>query len=196
MASKRKASRSPLGIRPVRFRHCAQELHPLVQLWALRILVPLGATREFVTSHGFSNDQYAEILGLRALDKGDAGAFNAQHAKEEIRWIHHALERNASNATFPPCLGSNIDRLAELVGLSDADCKILGFAVFIHTERFLDDVADWLGQLSSVKVFHALSVLLDIPEPEIRAALTCTAYSCDPGCCGWIAAAPRPSAEN
>lgn len=42
----------------------------------------------------------------------------------------------------------------------------------IQNERLLDDTADWLGQLSSVKVFHALSVILDLPEPEIRASLS------------------------
>ena len=71
-----------------------------------------------------------------------------------------------------PCLHGNVARLAELVGLSDTDCRILEFAVLIHSERLLDDCADWLGQLSSAKVFQALSVLLDLPETQVRASLS------------------------
>jgi SpoVK/Ycf46/Vps4 family AAA+-type ATPase len=62
--------------------------------------------------------------------------------------------------------------LAALVSLSDTDCRILEFSVMIHSEQVLDDAADWLGRLSTMKLFHALSVLLDISENMIRAALS------------------------
>jgi hypothetical protein len=63
-------------------------------------------------------------------------------------------------------------RLQELVALSDTDCRILEFAVLIHSERILDDLADELGPLSTIKMFHVLSVLLGIPESDIRTALS------------------------
>lgn len=66
----------------------------------------------------------------------------------------------------------NIEQLSKLVGLNNVDCRILEFAVAIHNERLLDDAADWLEQLSTVKVFHALSVILNLPEHDIRASLS------------------------
>ena len=40
------------------------EIDPIIRLWLLRILVPLGGHREFLHSHGFHNDALATALGL------------------------------------------------------------------------------------------------------------------------------------
>jgi transitional endoplasmic reticulum ATPase len=49
----------------------------------------------------------------------------------------------------------------------------LAFAVLIHTDRLLNEAADWLGhELNSLKVYQVLSVLLGYPESEIREALS------------------------
>jgi len=170
----------------------AVDLDPILRLWLLRILVPLGGHREFVRSHGFNNDTLAEILGLghwvdpsqfdipdflrpsNKVDEIDVDKreFNLRIVQSELRLLHQKAEKQRVKATLPACLRSNVGQLSDLVGLSLTDCRILEFAVLIHNERVLDDTADWLGQLSSVKVFHVLSILLDIPEPEIRASLS------------------------
>jgi transitional endoplasmic reticulum ATPase len=72
---------------------------------------------------------------------------------------------------LPTILSSNIQNLATLIGLSDTECKILAFTVMIHNDRFLDDIADWLGSLSSPKVVQILVVVLALPEHEVRDAL-------------------------
>ena len=36
---------------------------PIVNLWMLRLLVPLNAQQEFVQSHGFRDDSIAAMLG-------------------------------------------------------------------------------------------------------------------------------------
>src|SRR5690606_27696719 len=59
-----------------------------------------------------------------------------------------------------------------LIKLSEYERHILAFAVMIRNESLLDDAADILGPLSSVKMFHVLSLLLDIPEEEIRKSLS------------------------
>lgn len=55
----------------VRFLECGFEestgrvdLSPIVQLWILRLLVPLGTHQEFLRDHGFRSDAVAESLGL------------------------------------------------------------------------------------------------------------------------------------
>ncbi len=38
---------------------------PIVRLWVLRLLVPLGLHREFIMKHDFSSDTLAEALDLQ-----------------------------------------------------------------------------------------------------------------------------------
>lgn len=148
------------------------DLPPIVRLWLLRILVPLGGHRHFITQHGFANDGLSEVLGFGAEDEELVRDFSPGAVRLELRKLHQDTERKHSRAGVPACLAGNVARLADLVGLSATDCRILEFAVLLHNERLLDDTADWLGQLSSVKVFHALSVLVDLPEQEIRESLS------------------------
>ncbi len=155
-------------------RHASDaiEVPPLVQVWLLRVLVPLGGHREFVHHHGFRSDTVAEIVGLgHWIDPVDR-EFDARAIRMELRKLHLAGERVASRAKVPACLGANITRLAQLVGLSNAECRILEFAVLIQNERLLDETADWLGNLSSGKLFDTLSVVLDLPGSVVREALS------------------------
>ena len=154
-----------------RYSNTPLQLVPIVHLWLLRLLVPLGGHREFVTSHGFNNDVLAEVLGLSEWIDPEQCDFDPSKVRTELRKLYKVGERTLGNVVPPPCLQGNVARLSALVGLSETDCRILEFAVMIQNERLLDDTADWLGQLSSVKVFHALSVLLNEPEQEIRVAL-------------------------
>jgi len=39
-------------------------IEPIIRLWLLRVLVPLGGGRQFVHPHGFNNDTLAEVIGL------------------------------------------------------------------------------------------------------------------------------------
>ncbi len=148
------------------------EVEPIIRLWLLRILVPLGGHREFARTHGFNNDALAEVMGLGHWIDPSPNDFDLKAVQSELRQLHQQAERQCGKATLPACLRHNIGQLSGLVGLSPTDCRILEFAVSIHNERLLDDTADWLGQLSSTKVFHALSSLLGLPEPDIRAALS------------------------
>lgn len=136
---------------------------PIICLWLLRILVPLGGHREFIRSHGFNNDTLAEVLGLGhwvAPGDFDVPAFLRRSSKasqndlekddfdqkvvlSELRILHQKAEKQWKHEPLPDCLQSNVRQLSELVGLSPADCRILEFAVLIHNERLLDDAADW-----------------------------------------------------
>jgi transitional endoplasmic reticulum ATPase len=154
-----------------RFHQAPTTIPQIVHLWLLRLLVPLGGHREFLSRHSFSNDTIAEVIGLGHWVDPSPREFEPNLVRTELRKLHRAAETKWPGASAPVELQSNVARLAKLVGLSDTDCRILEFAVLIQNERLLDDTADWLGSLTSVKAFHALSVVLDLPESEIRSAL-------------------------
>ncbi len=159
--------------RPFSDRRCVRtgEIPALVKLWLLRLLVPLGCQREFIGESGFDNDSLAEVVGLKEWIDSCAYEFDRKSVRAALRQRHLEAEHKLRKARPPKELSGNIKRLARLVGLSATDCRVLEFAVLIHSERLLDDTADWLGNLSAVKVCRVLSVLLGIPEDDIRASL-------------------------
>lgn len=144
---------------------------PIVVLWIFRMMVSAGAHREFISSHGFSNDTVAEVLGLGKWTEGHPGTFKPNVVRAMLRQLHAAAEHDLRDAIVPACLGDNVRRLAELVGLSDTDCRILEFAVLIRSERLLAAAAECLGAFSSWKLFQTLSVLLGLPMHDLRASL-------------------------
>ena len=152
--------------------HILAEPHPLVKLWLLRLLVPLGAHQEFIGHNGFRHDHVAKSVGLGEWIETSTCEFDAKAALKKLREAHITAEQTLQTAKSPACLSTNIARLSTLVGLSDTDCRLLEIAVFIHTEQLLDDAGDLLGQLSSRKLTRVLSALLDLPEPAIQAALS------------------------
>ncbi|MBI5901069.1 MAG: AAA family ATPase [Rhodocyclales bacterium] len=154
------------------FSRTPSDMPATVRLWLYRLLVPLGGHREFMNQHGFGNEALAEALGLGDWAGTVARDFDLKMARADLRKRYQTAEHESAKATVPVCLSHNVSRLAQLIGLSATDCRILEFAVLIQIERLLDDTADYLGKLSSVKVFHALSVLLDIPEHEVRTSLS------------------------
>lgn len=147
------------------------ELTPIVKLWILRILVQLGVQRRFITEHGFENDPLAENLDLGHWIHDDELEWNRQLISSELRKQYALAERHHLDAAVPDCLATNIARVADMVGLTTTDCRLLEFAILVHSEKLLEDASDWMGRLSTGQVFRALSTILDLPEQDVRKSL-------------------------
>ncbi|MCX7166556.1 MAG: ATP-binding protein [Rhodocyclales bacterium] len=150
----------------------AADLARPIRLWLLRLLVPLGAHRKFIERSGFDNDVLAEMVGLDKWVDLPSDDFDPNLVRADLRRLHARAEKSAHRVALPDVLVRNIERLASMVDLSEVDKQILAFTAFLKSDRLLDDTADWLGLLSSTKVSQALSVLLDLPEKEVRDALS------------------------
>ena len=172
-----------------------EEIPEVCRLWLLRLLVPLGAQRKFINRHDFASDKLAQVLGLGRWiddeseswdlsedqgheidedeDADDAShrTFNASRVRSELRRLHQAAERKSESLNLPLALRTNLDRLAALVGLSAIDVRILEFSVMLHSDSLLAETAEWLDELSTVKLIRTLSVLLDLSEDQVREAL-------------------------
>lgn len=143
---------------------------PIVRLWLFRLLVPLGVFHKILLDEHF--ERLVDILDLNQCVKIEQNAhYHVDNA--QFRTLHEAIERDLRNVQVPACLLNNITRLSTVVGLSETDCRILEFVVIMHNEYILESTADFLGHnLPSWKIFHALSVLLGIPERDIRTSLS------------------------
>ena len=145
---------------------------PIICLWMLRMLVVLGAHREFFSAHGFRYDSVALTLGLGHWIDPQPHDFDVKAVKAEIRQLHQSAETESRHLRLPACLRNNVLRLSDLVGLSSTDCRILEFVVMLNNERALSDVTELLGVLSSAKDCRVLSVILALPESEISKSLS------------------------
>jgi len=143
----------------------------LFRLWLLRLLVPLGVYRVFITQFGYNDSRVAAFLHLKEWTNLVAKRFVPGKLPDDLRRLHREAELNLKHAQAPGGLRTNIDRLAALLGLTVTDCRLLEFAVLIHSDGMLDDMADLLGKLSHVKLMHVLAVLLDVPEQDVRLSL-------------------------
>ena len=150
----------------------ATEFTPIMRLWLLRLLVPIGAQRQFVSQMGFNDDVTAELLGLQEWVGTNPREFDLKLVRAALRKLHESAEVELHNTPIPKILQGNIARIAKLVNLSDTDCRILEFAVMVRCEPTLENMCSELGSLSSVRMFQTLSILLDVAEPEIRDALS------------------------
>jgi len=149
----------------------AKPIESINELWMLRILVPLAGHKVFVLRNGFSEDTVARLLGVGDWLDNDELDFDNAAVRSQLRELHVAAEASATRLAPPPGLRANMARLSQLVGLSETDCRILEFAALIHHDRLLDDCADTLGQLNSVKVVDVLATVLALDRRCVQSAL-------------------------
>lgn len=162
----------PRSLSRLHFDAESSHMPALVRLWILRLLVPLGGHRQLVGENGYLNEAVAQALGLDEGSDPFFGDVDLKAVRAKLRQLHATDERKSRTAAVPACLRTNVARLAGLIGLSETDCRILEFTVLIQAERLLDDTADFLGQLTTLKTIYILSTLLDLPEPDVRVALS------------------------
>lgn len=153
------------------FERDGSPFEPIVHLWMLRILLPMGGLRR---GESYAFPQILKQFGVAPEAFDDSATLDAQarQAAALLKPMWERAERNAHKLAPSGHLVANIAGLAELVHLSPAECRILEFASLLHAVRELDDVADTLGSLSSSKTMGALEKLLGLTEAEVKQALS------------------------
>lgn len=152
--------------------HLSPDIPSIIYLWMLRALVPLGGYQAFADRLNYSsNENIAKALGF--IDNKLIELFESQPKAilAHLCKLHQVAEHEWRDAKVPPCLGSNIARLSELLELSETDCRILEFAVMVNNESLLDDATETLGDLSPSRLYRVLAILLGLPEREIKNSL-------------------------
>lgn len=141
-----------------------------MKLWILRALVPLGGHFN-LSEHPFQNSDLARAVGLSRWVDGNGLREDRKEILGELRAQHRRAEARSSRAASPKALRTNVLRIAGLVGLSDLECRVLEFAILHKMSPLLVSATDLLGNLTSVKAFRVISVLLDLPPADVSKAL-------------------------
>ncbi len=145
----------------------------ILRLWLLRIMVTLGGHKKFLYNHGFHDDAIAQFLGVMRFDK-DSEPFNSKFVLSAMREQLASLPAIDMNSAFAPIFTNNLSLLTEKLKLTEAEVKVLVFAIHLHANSLLDDACDMLDALTSVKLYRSLSLMLDLSEKEVQAALANT----------------------
>ncbi|WP_111860515.1 AAA family ATPase [Acinetobacter sp. CFCC 10889] len=148
------------------------EIRPLAKLWALRFLVELGGSKEFISDNCFSHQWIAKHLGFS--DGLCTDQFNEQLAHQELNQLYQNIEQQHLRKPFQFSaeLQFNLKLLQQLLDLNDVEILILAFVVLLNSEQLLDDIADTIGELTASKTLRALAVVLKVPYDDIRQALS------------------------
>lgn len=146
---------------------------PIARLWALRLIVPLGAHRELLSDDGFHNELLGQAVGLPADEEleHDGPPTMKQHLAA-LRVLHRTAERAKQQPPLPPQLRRNVQRLSNLLQLSDLEQRLLAFAVLLFSDAMLEAAADGLRYISTSVAYRMLATLLDAEPKEIREALS------------------------
>ncbi len=137
-------------------------------LWTLRILIYLGGHREFIDKNNyFTKGNIVNFLGLSKY-----GAMESEEYKrsEILALLKAQLSSYEEKKKFTTAkiLAKNIKQLSSLMGLSSYEEQIFEFVTLIRQYELLDDAVSFLGSsLNSAQAKRALSVILDIPKPEV-----------------------------
>ncbi len=138
-----------------------------MRLWVLRILVSLGGQRVFIEENGFSKAEVATALGLSGtMGEEEVDSFSPRAAGKALRAMHLKAEAIRTQGTLPAFLNVNVHRLGDLVGLDEPSRQILAFMLLMKNDPVLNEAVETLGSLTTIRAFHALSVILGLRRPR------------------------------
>lgn len=149
--------------------HSTGAMVPIIRLWALRMLVPLGGHAQLIRD--LDDNPLVRALGLDHWADGGGDSLTPKAARSVLARLHREAECTHTDASAPHQLRRNVGQLAAAVGLNHSEQRILEFTVLLHRDRDLDRAASLVGELSSAEVTRTLAVVLDLPEGDIRSAL-------------------------
>lgn len=149
----------------------------LIRLWVLRLLVPLGGSRDLVASFGYRNDHLAHYLGLPPAND----QFDLKIAMAELRKKHSLAERRRNLAALPEPLARNIARYSELMGWSKADEAVIAFTVLLGTDPRLEAACGTIENVTTAKLIDVLSGVFDFDRDVIRNSVLPKSSLCESG---------------
>ena len=144
-------------------------LLPQCQKWALRALIELGGHQSIVLSDHCSEPGLVEALGVpinAEEDYSQADVLAALKAKHRVM-----LGQELALPQDSPLI-VNVRWLAEQVGLTESEQIVLIFCVLLRHSVCLPQAMEALGDLNNLRLYSAVSVVLDLTVEEVRKAFS------------------------
>lgn len=143
-------------------------------LWLLRLLIPLEGYKTFLQERQFYDNNLAQELGFQELDgRAQQGCgYDRGRALGELRSRWHNAEARGLTMPSDTTLGHNIARLGEAVKLTEAETRIVHFAVLVRLDWILQVAISCVGA-SSLQILERLfATCLDLDVDDVKHALS------------------------
>jgi transitional endoplasmic reticulum ATPase len=148
--------------RPGVYRRVPEEYRTQVVLWMLRMLVLTNA----VPGELPEEEWFVRTVGL------NIASGQKLTDSEAISLFREKLAEMERTPLRPEgVLYANIDRLAELIGLTPVDKELLAFLVLLHTQTPLWECGGAMEDLTVSTAMEAFAEILGLDRAEVRRAL-------------------------
>jgi SpoVK/Ycf46/Vps4 family AAA+-type ATPase len=153
------------------FPQTSEQYRPLIERWILRTLIDLRGYTLMSMNYGLEEyDKILTFIGLeRLIEKYEDDRLKKKKLRKILKPIY---KKNAAlNDIKQGPLFTNVDKLAELIGMSATEKELLSFCLILNTVREIENVTEILGSLSPANIINALAIILDINTVKVRKAL-------------------------
>lgn len=174
----------------------SQDTCPLAIAWMFKLMLDCSGHRGFTNHCCFSDDDVARELGvywlIEADDSDDEEAVPVpvflthrsgpskkarkpsfhERTLAALRAERKLFDKAFPNPVLPDNLQANLENLAQLIGLDEIEQKLIGFCSLMNTDTLLDDCCNQLGYIGFNRLTRVLSILLDVPQNDIRVRLS------------------------
>lgn len=147
------------------FMTMSDEENNLLRLWMLRILVPLGGHKYFISDRFIEDDNIANFIGIGQSINDD---YCPKKTRRLLFSAHSESTIDELNYMLPNDLNENIKLLSDFIDLNEVDRRILGFIILINDISELETCTDYLGKLNTNRLISTLSAILDVPRDEVK----------------------------
>ena len=144
-------------------------LLPHCQKWALRALIELGGHQSIVRDDHCSEPGLVEALGVPLNAESDYCQTDVLAA---LKLKHRAMVGQELALPADSPLVINTRWLAAQVGLTENEQIVLIFCVLLRHSVCLPQAMEALGDLNNLRLYSALSVVLDLTVEEVRKAFS------------------------
>jgi SpoVK/Ycf46/Vps4 family AAA+-type ATPase len=145
----------------------------LLQLWILRVLIPLGGLKALASEFHCMGSEVLKSVGidlrLPRREEPDLPAL-LKRLKEKLQKAEADLPGLPSGTP----MAKNIDWLGDLVGLNEVERGILHFVILQAYSPGLSKVLEGLGSLNLAALQRLFSVTLGYPAGRVRKAMDST----------------------
>ena len=151
---------------------CTEAYGQTLRIWMLRVLLYTPAIEHFKREYSFALEQSCSFLGLENYEfltfSKDLVTLRQEFEGIQQQW---ALQLDEA-FVFPAFLQTNLNKLSEVVTLSETEKLILGFFILLHAEDVLSDCCDLIGNnLNEFSLAKNLAPVLGIELRELTELL-------------------------
>lgn len=150
----------------------AKSIHPLVQLWTLRILIAVVSNRELANTQGFVSEKLARVLGLKHDADGHFTPANVGQLRCDLAEKLHALESAQGSVMGRRLYCHGLASLSAALGMSEVEADVLEFACASSMEVVLKEALARFEELDQHLAMDLVAEALGHDISDVKAALS------------------------